>query len=235
MTDQVLLAPDPKLDANWWRQATVYQIYPRSFADSNGDGIGDLAGVTSRIGLSGRPRGGRDLAQPVLPVGAGRRRLRRGRLPQRGARAGHLGRLRRAGRRGARGEHQGVVDIVPNHTSDLHPGSSRRWPPSRARPPALATSSATAPVRTGPSRPRTGSPTSAARPGPAYPMGSGTATSSPASSPTSTGTTPRSARTSAPPCGSGPTGASTATGSTSRTRWPRISPSRCAASPCWRT
>lgn len=36
-------------DPNWWRQATVYQIYPRSFADSNGDGIGDLKGVTSRV------------------------------------------------------------------------------------------------------------------------------------------------------------------------------------------
>ena len=36
-------------EKNWWRQATVYQIYPRSFADSNGDGIGDLKGVTSRI------------------------------------------------------------------------------------------------------------------------------------------------------------------------------------------
>jgi alpha-glucosidase len=36
-------------DKNWWRQAAVYQIYPRSFADSNGDGIGDLKGVTSRI------------------------------------------------------------------------------------------------------------------------------------------------------------------------------------------
>jgi alpha-glucosidase len=33
----------------WWRQAVVYQIYPRSFADSNGDGIGDLRGVVSRI------------------------------------------------------------------------------------------------------------------------------------------------------------------------------------------
>ncbi|TLM71213.1 glycoside hydrolase family 13 protein [Pseudarthrobacter sp. NamB4] len=36
-------------DANWWRQAAVYQIYPRSFADSNGDGLGDLPGVTSRV------------------------------------------------------------------------------------------------------------------------------------------------------------------------------------------
>ena len=36
-------------DETWWRQAAVYQIYPRSFADSNGDGIGDLPGVTSRV------------------------------------------------------------------------------------------------------------------------------------------------------------------------------------------
>lgn len=36
-------------DPNWWRQAAVYQIYPRSFADSNGDGIGDLKGITARI------------------------------------------------------------------------------------------------------------------------------------------------------------------------------------------
>ena len=35
--------------ADWWRQAVVYQIYPRSFADSNGDGVGDLPGIISRV------------------------------------------------------------------------------------------------------------------------------------------------------------------------------------------
>ena len=34
----------------WWKEAVVYQIYPRSFMDSNGDGIGDLNGVRSRLG-----------------------------------------------------------------------------------------------------------------------------------------------------------------------------------------
>jgi len=36
-------------NAEWWRTAVIYQIYPRSFADGNGDGIGDLAGVTDRL------------------------------------------------------------------------------------------------------------------------------------------------------------------------------------------
>jgi alpha-glucosidase len=36
-------------DATWWRSAVVYQIYPRSFADANGDGIGDLEGILSRV------------------------------------------------------------------------------------------------------------------------------------------------------------------------------------------
>ncbi|HUO46717.1 MAG TPA: alpha-amylase family glycosyl hydrolase [Acidimicrobiia bacterium] len=36
-------------DYPWWRTGTIYQIYPRSFADGNGDGVGDLGGITSRI------------------------------------------------------------------------------------------------------------------------------------------------------------------------------------------
>ncbi|MDR2895893.1 MAG: glycoside hydrolase family 13 protein [Propionibacteriaceae bacterium] len=40
---------DNWLSPTWWRQAVVYQIYPRSFADANGDGIGDLQGIISRV------------------------------------------------------------------------------------------------------------------------------------------------------------------------------------------
>ncbi|MDG4836636.1 glycoside hydrolase family 13 protein [Micromonospora sp. WMMD967] len=39
----------PRTDDDWWRSAVVYQVYVRSFADSNGDGIGDLQGIRQRL------------------------------------------------------------------------------------------------------------------------------------------------------------------------------------------
>src|ERR1700692_5049307 len=40
---------NPNNDRKWWKEAVVYQIYPRSFKDANGDGIGDLKGIISKL------------------------------------------------------------------------------------------------------------------------------------------------------------------------------------------
>ncbi|MGQ0480844.1 MAG: glycoside hydrolase family 13 protein [Pseudonocardia sp.] len=107
--------------APWWRTAVVYQIYPRSFADSDGDGVGDLPGITARLAyvadlgvdavwlspfyVSPMADAGYDVADhrdvdPLFGTLADADRL-----------------IAEAHRLGLRV----IVDLVPNHTSDAHP------------------------------------------------------------------------------------------------------------------
>ena len=121
MTDPVLLTPDRKLDADWWRQACVYQIYPRSFADSNGDGIGDLAGITSRIGYLADLGIDAIWLSPFYPSA-----LADGGYDVDDYRdvAPELGTLEDFDALAAAAHDRGIkmiVDIVPNHTSNRHP------------------------------------------------------------------------------------------------------------------
>ncbi|MFI1161942.1 glycoside hydrolase family 13 protein [Streptomyces sioyaensis] len=107
-------------DDAWWRQAVVYQIYPRSFADSNGDGIGDLPGVASQVSYL------RDLGvdavwlSPFYPSALADGGYDVDDYRAVDPRIGTLeefddlvATLHRAGIRV-------VVDIVPNHTSNRH-------------------------------------------------------------------------------------------------------------------
>ena len=138
MTDQLVLAADGQLGADWWRQAVVYQVYPRSFADSNGDGIGDLAGVTSRIGYLAALGVNAIWLSPFYPSAladggydvANHRNV----APELGTLEDFAALVDSAHAVGIRV----IVDIVPNHTSDLHPWfqealASEPGSPARAR------------------------------------------------------------------------------------------------------
>jgi alpha-glucosidase len=110
---------------SWWRDAVIYQIYPRSFADSDGDGVGDLPGITAR--LSSLVELGVD-AVWLSPF-----------YPSPMADAGYdvsdyrdveplFGKLADADKLITEAHALGlrfIVDLVPNHTSDAHPWFQR--------------------------------------------------------------------------------------------------------------
>ncbi|GAB3814491.1 glycoside hydrolase family 13 protein [Micromonospora zhanjiangensis] len=104
----------------WWRDAVIYQIYPRSFADSDGDGMGDLPGITGRLGHLAELGVDAVWLSPFYPS------------PQ--ADAGYdvadyrgvdplFGQLADADKLIAEARSHGlrvIVDLVPNHTSSAH-------------------------------------------------------------------------------------------------------------------
>ena len=212
---------------DWWRTAVIYQIYPRSFADSNGDGVGDLNGITDRLDawLSlGHRRG---LVVAVLPLAAGRRRLRRQRLLRRRSAVRHARRLRRAAARAHDLGLRVIIDLVPNHTLDRHP-----WFEAGAGRGAGRPSVQSLPVPRDRSRP-TGSRSSAAAPGPQVPDGQWYLHLYDVSQPDLNWAQPTCGRVRAGAAILARTGASTGSGSTSPTAWSRttVLPFRTADAP----
>ncbi len=107
--------------ADWWRHAVIYQVYPRSFADSNGDGVGDIAGL--RASLWYLEQLGVD-AIWITPWYASP--LKDGGYDVADYRAIHpdLGTLEDAEAMISEARARGIrtiVDIVPNHVSSAHP------------------------------------------------------------------------------------------------------------------
>ena len=110
----------PEYPSPWWRNAVIYQIYPRSFADGNGDGTGDLAGVRAHLAYL------RDLGVDAVwftpwylsPLGDGGYDVADYRVidPTFGAIEEAETLIAEAATRGLRT----IVDIVPNHVSDQH-------------------------------------------------------------------------------------------------------------------
>ncbi|WP_282948058.1 glycoside hydrolase family 13 protein [Cellulomonas endometrii] len=111
----------PPTDPTWWRDAVIYEVYVRSFADGDGDGTGDLAGVRSRLPYL------RDLGVDALwftpwyasPLADGGYDVADYRAidPAFGTLAEAEALIAEALELGIRT----VVDVVPNHVSDQHP------------------------------------------------------------------------------------------------------------------
>lgn len=111
----------PDVDADWWRQAVIYQVYVRSFADGDGDGTGDLAGARARLPYL------RDLGVDAIwfnpwypsPLADGGYDVAdyRDIHPRFGTLAEAEALIAEALALGIRT----IIDVVPNHISDQHP------------------------------------------------------------------------------------------------------------------
>jgi alpha-glucosidase len=110
-----------KVTADLWRTAVVYQIYPRSFTDSNGDGIGDLPGITSRVRYLERLGVDAVWLSPFYPSALADGGYDIDDHRDVDPRLGSLDDFDAMVRALHGADIKLIVDIVPNHTSNRHP------------------------------------------------------------------------------------------------------------------
>ena len=108
-------------DPLWYKDAIIYELHVRAFADSNGDGIGDFPGLLSQARLSAGSGRHLPLAAAVLPFAAARRRLRHCELLGRESVVRNAERLQSLSGCGARAQHAG--DDRTGHQSHHRPAS----------------------------------------------------------------------------------------------------------------
>jgi alpha-glucosidase len=106
---------------NWWQRGVIYQIYPRSFRDANGDGIGDLSGILERLDYCASLRVDALWLPPIYPSPMADFGYDVSDYtdihPIFGTLAEFDEMLAEIKRRGMKL----ILDYVPNHTSDEHP------------------------------------------------------------------------------------------------------------------
>jgi alpha-glucosidase len=108
-------------DVPWWKRSVIYQIYPRSFQDTDGDGVGDLNGIRRRLDYLGRLGIGAIWISPLFPSPMADFGYDIsdycGIAPSFGSMRDFDALVGEAHARGIRV----ILDFVPNHTSDQHP------------------------------------------------------------------------------------------------------------------
>ena len=105
----------------WFKDAVIYQLHVKTFADSNGDGIGDFQGLTEQARLPRGPRRRLPLAAADVSVAVSRRWLRHRGLLQHPSELRHARRLpASSSTRRTRAGLRVITELVLNHTSDQH-------------------------------------------------------------------------------------------------------------------
>ena len=115
------MTEETQAKAEWWKTAVIYQVYPRSFQDSNGDGVGDLDGIAGAFpilqGSASMPSGCRPSSPRRWPISAMTSPITTRIDPLFGTLADFDSLIAEAHALGLKV----ILDFVPNHTSEQHP------------------------------------------------------------------------------------------------------------------